>query len=113
MSLPFIANCPTFAANHGRLPFLREPDIGLGIAVRTFFDEDNVADSKEGRAARLAEFPKTFVPFAEALVEDFRTSVDFFFALNQGVQTLDAKEFSTTDKTAWTKAQKYLESRPF
>jgi hypothetical protein len=96
-----------------RLPFLREPDIGLGIAVRTFFDEDEVKDDKPTRAARLKKFPETFVPFAESLGEDFRISVDFVKAINQGVQTLDVREITAADKALWDKAEKYLDSRPF
>lgn len=96
-----------------RLPFLQEPDIGLGIAVRTFFDEDEVLDSKEKRAKRLEAFPETFVPFAEALTEDFGICVDFVNALNQGVQTLATDELPKADKTAWLKAQAYLDARPF
>ncbi|OAA39953.1 XPG I-region protein [Metarhizium rileyi] len=96
-----------------RLPFLQEPDIGLGIAVRTFFDEDDASLSKEKRNERLEEFPKTFVPFAEALTDDFRICVDFVNALNQGMQTLGPDELSAVDKQAWTKAQAYLDARPF
>ncbi|PHH82799.1 hypothetical protein CDD82_4778 [Ophiocordyceps australis] len=96
-----------------RLPFLQEPDIGLGIAVRTFFDDDEVSDSMETRAARLAEFPATFVPFAESLTDDFHICVDFIVSLNQGVQTLDSKDLTPSEKTNWAKAQEYLEARPF
>ncbi|KAG5988231.1 hypothetical protein E4U43_004812, partial [Claviceps pusilla] len=96
-----------------RLPFLQEPDIGLGIAIRTFFDEDEASDSQEKRAKRLEVFPETFVPFAEALTEDFRVCVDFVNAINQGVQTLALNELPKADKIAWAKAQAYLESRPF
>ncbi|KHO01487.1 XPG I-region protein [Metarhizium album ARSEF 1941] len=96
-----------------RLPFLQEPDIGLGIAVRTFFDEDDMAHSKERRNERLEEFPKTFVPFAEALTDDFRICVDFISALNQGMQTLGSDELPAQDRTAWSKAQAYLDARPF
>jgi len=92
---------------------LQEPDIGLGIAIRTFFDEDEAGDSKEARAARLAEFPRTFVPFAEALADDFRLCADFVGALNQGVQTVDSIELPAADKAAWAKAQRYLDARPF
>ena len=92
---------------------MQEPDIGLGIAIRTFFDDEEAADSKEKRAARLEEFPTTFVPFAEALTEDFRIVVDFINALNQGVQTLNAKELTAADREAWAKAQAYLDARPF
>ncbi|KAM5374860.1 hypothetical protein ACJZ2D_006204 [Fusarium nematophilum] len=96
-----------------RLPFLNEPDIGLGIAVRTFFDEDEPNDNKEARAKRLQEFPKTFVPFAEALTDDFRIACDFVDALNKGVQVLDNDELPAADKAAWAKAQEYLDARPF
>ncbi|KFG81106.1 XPG I-region protein [Metarhizium anisopliae] len=96
-----------------RLPFLQEPDIGLGIAVRTFFDEDDASHSKEKRNERLEEFPKTFVPFAEALTDDFRICVDFFNALNQGMQTLGTDELPAADRTAWSYAQAYLDARPF
>lgn len=92
---------------------MQEPDIGLGIAVRTFFDEDDASHSKEKRNERLEEFPKTFVPFAEALTDDFRICVDFVNALNQGMQILGPDELPAADKAAWTKAQAYLDARPF
>jgi hypothetical protein len=85
----------------------------LGIAVRTFFDDDELSHTKEERAARLVEFPKTFVPFAEGLAQDFRTCYDFVDALNKGVQTLDNKEMSAADKMPWAKAQEYVDARPF
>lgn len=81
--------------------------------MRTFFDEDEISHSKEARAARLEEFPKTFVPFAEDLVEDFRVCADFVGAIGKGVQTLDDKALIVTDKAAWAKAQEYLDARPF
>ncbi|KAI6772180.1 hypothetical protein HG530_003138 [Fusarium avenaceum] len=96
-----------------RLPFQQEPDIGLGIAIRTFFDEDEASEDKEGRLQRLEEFPKTFVPFAESLTEDFRVVRDFIDALANGVQLLGADELREEDKDAWTKAQSYLAARPF
>ncbi|KAL2676952.1 hypothetical protein Neosp_010719 [[Neocosmospora] mangrovei] len=94
------------------LPFLSEPDIGLGIAVRTFFDDDEASEDKETRAKRLQEFPKTFVPFAESLTEDFRIACDFVDAINKGVQVL-AEALPAADKEAWAKAQAYLDARPF
>ena len=36
---------------------LKDPDTALGIAVKTFLDDDNVRDSRDQRAARLADFP--------------------------------------------------------
>ncbi|PTB78608.1 PIN domain-like protein [Trichoderma longibrachiatum ATCC 18648] len=96
-----------------RLPFSQEPHIGLGIAALTFFDEDDAEDSKEARAARLQTFPSTFVPLSEALPEDLRIAVDFVSALNQGVQTLDVSSLPAKEKAAWTKAQDYINARPF
>ncbi|KAJ4268290.1 hypothetical protein NW762_002353 [Fusarium torreyae] len=96
-----------------RLPFHKEPDVGLGIAVRTFFDEDEASEDKEARLKRLEEFPKTFVPYAESLTDDFRVVRDFIDALAKGVQVLGADDLPVADKEAWTKAQAYLEARPF
>lgn len=81
--------------------------------MRTFFDENEANDSKETRASKLEEFPKTFVPYAEALVDDFRTACDFCNALNQGVQTLSNTELSAADKAVWANASAYLKARPF
>lgn len=94
------------------LPFLTDPDIALGIAVKTFLDDDNVSDSKEQRADRMAQFPQTYVPFATHFVEDMRTCYGFVNALYQGVSTLD-KEVSGADKHAWGNAADYLAARPF
>lgn len=96
-----------------RLPFLSEPDIALGIAIRTFFDDDEVSDDRENRAARLKEFPQTYLPQAEAVEEDFRAGVAFFSALNHGIQTLADEEFPASDKEVWAIAQAYLDARPF
>lgn len=53
------------------------------------------------------------MPFATDLEEDFRIAVDFFGALNMGVQSVDNKSLSPEVKTAWFKAQAYLDARPF
>ncbi|RBQ66389.1 hypothetical protein FVER14953_08170 [Fusarium verticillioides] len=96
-----------------RLPFHQEPDIGLGIAVRTFFDDDEAGGDQEARLQRLEEFPKTFVPYAESLTKDFRVVRDFIDALVKGVKMLGTDELRAEDKDAWAKAQAYLEARPF
>ncbi|KAF4120442.1 XPG N-terminal domain [Geosmithia morbida] len=83
------------------------------ITFRTFFDDDVATDNTEARAERLREFPKTFVPHAEALEEDFRACVGFFSALNKGIQVLDNSELSAANKEVWARAQAYLDARPF
>lgn len=94
------------------LPFLTDPDIALGIAVKTFLDDDSVGESRQQRAARVAEFPATYVPFATNFVEDMRTCYGFVNALCSGVSTLD-KEVSAADKRVWHSASEYLAARPF
>ena len=94
------------------LPFLHDPDIALGIAVKTFLDDDNVGDSREQRAQRLGGFPQTYVPFATDFTEDVRTCYGFVNAVCAGVGTLD-KELSAGDKRVWVAAGEYLAARPF
>lgn len=96
-----------------KIPFLQEPDIGMGIAIWTFLDEDDASHSKEERAKRLADFPPNFLPHAEALTEDVQICMEFFNALNQGLQTLDNKELPAATKKVWATAQTYLDARPF
>jgi len=96
-----------------RLPFLDEPDIGLGIALRTFFEEDDLSHSKEFRAGRLEEFPKTYLPFAEAITDDFHLCTYFVDSLYKGIQILGDGELASESKAAWASAQAYLEARPF
>lgn len=100
------------ANNYCSLPFLNDPDIALGIAVKTFLDDDNVSDSREHRAARAESFPQTYVPFATDFTEDLRKSYGFVNALCTGVSTLD-KEIPATDKREWEAAAEYLAARPF
>ena len=85
----------------------------MGIAIQTFYDDDDVNQSKEARAARLQEFPKNWVPFAETIVEDFQAAGSFVRALSQGVQTLDHAEMPAAEKAFWKSAERYLDNRPF
>lgn len=70
------------------------------------------SNDEEERKARLAAFPKTFVPHSEAFTEDLQIALDFVTALNQGVQTLDAASLPPNEKLVWTKAQDYIKARP-
>lgn len=113
MSLSCITIVHVSILTRVRLPFLSEPDIGLGIAVRTFFDEDEPSHTKEERAQRLSDFPSVYLPYAEDVRGDILTCCNFVDALNKGVQTLDSRELPAADKANWAKAQAYLEARPF
>ncbi|KAL2025036.1 hypothetical protein VTK56DRAFT_38 [Thermocarpiscus australiensis] len=92
-----------------QLPFLYNPDVALGIAVKTYFDD--ILPNDPDKAQKKQNFPATYVPFALAFAEDLDIACDFFEALYAGVKTLDAKDMSAADRAAWDKAAKYLELR--
>ncbi len=94
-----------------RLPFLRDPDVAMGIAVKTLLDDVPADEPAEQRAARMKEFPAKYVPFASHFAEDIEISFDFFNALYQGVKATTNTEISAVDKAVWDRAAKYLELR--
>jgi hypothetical protein len=110
-SLPFNLTRATSLLTIDRLPFATTPDIALGIAVKTFMDEIKPAQSQEERAAKMREFPGTFVPFATNFSEDLRICFSLFEALYKGVQSLSPKEMSTSDKSDWDRTYAYLQAR--
>lgn len=71
-----------------------------------------MSDTREQRAARMADFPRTYVPFATHFTEDVRVCYGFVNAVCAGVGTLD-KEIPAGDKRAWEAASEYLAARPF
>jgi hypothetical protein len=87
-----------------------DPDVALGIAVKTLMDEINLNDTPQLRAQKRAEFPGKFVPFATHLEEDMSIAFGLFDALAVGIKSLD-KEISAADKAMWEKAGRYLELR--
>ena len=94
-----------------RLPFLFDPDVALGIAVKTYFDDISAKDSAESRAKRKADFPGMYVPYALAFDEDLDIACKFFDALYAGVKALDVKELSAVDRAIWDEAATYLDQR--
>lgn len=94
-----------------RLPFLSDPDVALGIAVKTFLDEAPASDTPAMRRNRANEFPQKFVPYAIDFVGDLEICFKFVEALYTGVKTLDPKEMPVIDRNTWEKTHKYLESR--
>ncbi|KAI0969685.1 temperature dependent protein affecting M2 dsRNA replication [Xylaria arbuscula] len=92
------------------LPFLTDTDVALGIAVKTFLDDINPNEPPEQKAAKRADFPTKFVPFATNFYEDLDIACDFFNALHSGVKTLN-NELPNGDRSAWDKASAYLKLR--
>ncbi|KAI1117297.1 nuclease-like protein [Nemania sp. NC0429] len=92
------------------LPFLTDTDVALGIAVKTFLDDIHPNESAEQKAAKKADFPGKFVPYATNFFEDLDIACDFFSALHAGVKTL-TKDISSGDRGVWDKAAVYLQLR--
>ena len=94
-----------------RLPFNTDPDVALGIAVKTFLDEMPANLTIEERRTRAVEFPTKFVPFAIDFPGDLKVCMHFVEALYIGVRTMGPKSVHTFDWNTWEKAHKYLQSR--
>lgn len=92
-----------------RLPFLYDPDVALGIAVKTYLDD--LVPNDPHKEQKLQQFPGVYVPYAVSFTEDFDVACNFFDALYAGVKTLNAKDIPAVDRSAWDKAAEYLESR--
>ncbi|KAK3308108.1 nuclease-like protein [Chaetomium strumarium] len=91
------------------LPFLYDPDVALGIAVKTYFDD--LLPNDPDKENKLRVFPGIYVPYAVNFAEDLDVACNFFEALYAGVKTLDSKEIPVVDRVTWDKAAKYLASR--
>lgn len=94
-----------------RLPFLNDPDVALGIAVKTYFDDISPTDTPEQKTAKKQEFPGKYLPYALRFSEDLDICCAFFDAIFAGVQTLGPKEVPPSERAAWDKAVKYLAAR--
>ncbi|KXX77711.1 Protein MKT1 [Madurella mycetomatis] len=92
-----------------QLPFLHDPDVALGIAVKTYFDD--ILPNDPEKEQKKKNFPEIYVPYALAFAEDLEIACEFFGALHAGVKTLNAKDISAVDRAAWDKAAKFLELR--
>lgn len=90
---------------------MSDPDVALGIAVKTYLDDVNPADSAEQKAKRLQLFPGTYVPFAVEFSEDFEIACEFFRAIHAGVKAYTGKEIPAADRAVWDRAAIYLSRR--
>lgn len=93
-----------------RLPFLTDPDVAFGIAVKTYFDDIGADWTVEKKLERKATFPETYVPYATCFAEDLDIACSFFESLCAGVKTLE-NEIPGADRQAWDRAASYLAAR--
>lgn len=101
------------ANTNNRLPFISDPDVALGIAVKTFLDELPSVTNAEERRERAVEFPTKFVPYAIDFVGDLQICFRFVEAIYQGTKVLCAQDGSliaTIDRNTWEKTHRYLAS---
>ncbi|KAL1837745.1 hypothetical protein VTJ49DRAFT_3437 [Mycothermus thermophilus] len=92
-----------------QLPFLYDPDVALGIAVKTYFDD--LSPNDPDKEQKLQQFPKVYVPYAVNFGEDLKVACSFFDAVYAAVKTLGPKEIPAIDRAAWDKAAQYLSLR--
>jgi hypothetical protein len=94
-----------------RLPFLSDPDVALGIAVKTYFDEVGAKTSAEAKNDKKKSFPSLYMPHAVAFEEDLEIACNFFDAVHAGIKLLDSSAVSPSKRQAWDKAAEYLALR--
>ncbi|KAK1829641.1 protein MKT1 [Podospora conica] len=94
-----------------QLPFLSDPDVALGIAVKTYFDEIGPNASAETKADKKANFPLLFMPHVLAFEEDLEIACNFFDAIYAGVKLLDSSAMVPSKRQQWDKAAEYLALR--
>ncbi|KAK5656330.1 hypothetical protein OQA88_4710 [Cercophora sp. LCS_1] len=95
--------------SHG-LPFLSDPDVAFGIAVKTYFDDIGADWTAEKKLERKKAFPDQYVPYATCFAEDLDVACSFFDSLYAGVKTLE-NEIPGADRQAWDRAAVYLAAR--
>ncbi|EAQ85945.1 hypothetical protein CHGG_07198 [Chaetomium globosum CBS 148.51] len=92
-----------------QLPFLYDPDVALGIAVKTYLDD--LVPNDPHKSQKLEEFPGVYVPYAVSFTEDFNVACNFFDALHAAVKELKPNDIPAIDRSAWDSAAQYLATR--
>ncbi|KAH8600056.1 temperature dependent protein affecting M2 dsRNA replication-domain-containing protein [Bisporella sp. PMI_857] len=90
------------------LPFGTDVDIGLGIAVKTYLDDNT---SPEAPKITKEDYAGKYLPHGINISEDLDVAFDFFDALYEGIKTLSTSEVPQADRKAWDEAKKYLIAR--
>ncbi|KAB5575821.1 nuclease-like protein [Coniochaeta sp. 2T2.1] len=96
-----------------RLPFVDDPDVALGIAVKTYFDDVNnkPGQTKAEKDQLKAGFANVYLPMSDDFQGDLEIACAFFDALYAGVQTLDAEEMPRQKRAEWDAAAAFLAAR--
>jgi len=93
------------------LPFAKDIDTGLGIAVKTYLDDFLKLEwSAQEREANKSQYVERYLPHSVNFREDLEVAFKFFDAVYEGVKLL-GDEISDADKKAWDNAKAYLEKR--
>lgn len=93
------------------LPFLKDVDLGLGIAVKTYLDDFLKPEwTARERETQKANYVERYLPHSLKFKEDLDVAFKFFDAVYEGVMTL-GDEIKKEDKTAWSEAKAYLDTR--
>ncbi|PBP27891.1 XPG domain-containing protein [Diplocarpon rosae] len=93
------------------LPFSKDIDTSLGIAVKTYLDDFLKAEwSAQERQENKAEYIRKYLPHSINFAEDLDVAFKFFDAIYEGVSTL-GDEISEADRKVWDSANAYLDKR--
>ncbi|KAL5604140.1 hypothetical protein BROUX41_002127 [Berkeleyomyces rouxiae] len=104
-------NRTDFLAISQKLPFAHHPNVGMGIAMKTFLDDTNAEDSVEERQKHVQGVVDRWIPFAKNIHEDITLVYKLIDAICEGMSGL-GDVISEEDRARWFTAQKYLQARP-
>lgn len=92
-----------------RLPFWKDIDCALGIAVKTYLDDFASPNlSEEKKDEKKKEYAATLIPHNVDFASDLDLAFGLFDSVFAGVQTL---EDEIPEKSSWEKANQYLAVR--
>ncbi|KAL1901610.1 hypothetical protein Cpir12675_000480 [Ceratocystis pirilliformis] len=100
-----------FLAISQGLPFAQHPNVGMGIAMKTFLDDTNAEESVEERQKHVQGVVERWIPFATDIYEDITVVYKLIDAICEGMSGL-AGVIPEEDRVRWFTAQKYLQARP-
>ena len=93
------------------LPFGKDVDVGLGIAVRTYLDDyAQIGASQEDQKIVKAQYVTQQLPDSVDFAGDLDVAFNFFEAIYSGIKTFGS-EIPKEDLAVWVGASKYLTER--